>query len=107
MASQNHHDYDGLDCYQLTAEDLSMLSEDLRNLLIPFQHVKITGDLGEGKCNTCTLEYPLYIVLLSRFCARFFIAGAFGMVYKGQLTIKGRKIDVAVKTVKSKLTADH
>ena len=30
------------------------------------------------------------------------------MVYKGQLTIKGRrKVDVAIKTVKSKLTSDH
>ena len=34
--------------FKLTPEDINMLNEDLRNALIPFEQVKITGDLGEG-----------------------------------------------------------
>ena len=36
--------------FKLTPEDISRLSEDLGNSLIPFEQVKITGDLGEGTC---------------------------------------------------------
>ena len=45
MVSDN---YDSVGNFKLTPEDISILSEDLRNTLIPFEHVKITGDLGEG-----------------------------------------------------------
>lgn len=45
IASEN---YDPEGNFKLTPEDISILSEDLRNALIPFEHVKITGDLGEG-----------------------------------------------------------
>ena len=41
--------YDEVGAFKLTPEDINMLSEDLRNTLIPFEQVKITGDLGEGK----------------------------------------------------------
>ncbi|CAI8014187.1 hypothetical protein GBAR_LOCUS8906, partial [Geodia barretti] len=54
--------YDPVGKFKLTPEDISLLSQELKNALIPFNQVKITGDLGEG---------------------------AFGCVYKGILTEKG------------------
>ena len=45
-----------------------MLNEDLKNALIPFEQVKITGDLGKGRewhlllflpCSTTTLQENL------------------------------------------------
>lgn len=41
--------YEQVGTFKLSPEDINMLSEDLRNALIPFEQVKITGDLGEGK----------------------------------------------------------
>ena len=47
QANQNYYDRSGQ--YQLSSDDAAFLSEDLRNALIPFKLVQITGDLGEGK----------------------------------------------------------
>ena len=40
--------YDPVGKFKLTPEDISLLSQELKNALIPFNQVKITGDLGEG-----------------------------------------------------------
>ena len=41
-------EYDPVGEFKLTPEDINLLSQELKNALIPFHQVKITGDLGEG-----------------------------------------------------------
>ena len=41
-------EYDPVGKFRLTPEDIEVLSKELRDTLIPFHQVKITGDLGEG-----------------------------------------------------------
>ena len=42
-------EYDPAGKFKLTPADTNQLSDELRNALIPFKNVKITGDLGEGE----------------------------------------------------------
>ena len=44
----NIGEYDSVGKFTLSPEDISLLGDDLKNALIPFDKVKITGDLGEG-----------------------------------------------------------
>ena len=54
--------YHNVDNFQLSAEDVSLLNEDLKNALIPFEQVKITGDLGEGRGVASPIFIPSSIV---------------------------------------------
>ena len=53
IESVTSSEYNHMGRFKLTPKDISLLSQELKNALIPFQQVKITGDLGEGTeyCN--------------------------------------------------------
>ena len=48
----NHHDYDDIapDLFQLSEEDVHAFGTNakLREVLIPFENLHITGEIGEG-----------------------------------------------------------
>ena len=48
----NHHDYDDVapDLFQLSEEDVHAFgtNDKLREVLVPFENLQITGELGEG-----------------------------------------------------------
>ena len=50
-------EYDPVGRFKLTHEDIELLSKELRDALIPFHQVKITGDLGEGIMITMYIPY--------------------------------------------------
>ena len=99
----NHHDYDDIapDLFQLS-EDVHALgtSAKLRDVLVPFENLQITGELSEGKIVAAVALYTFLVSLR--------ISGAFGRVYKGFLQSlqrdgeQIRSLEVAIKTIKSK-----
>ena len=52
----NHHDYDDVapDLFQLSEEDVHAFgtNDKLREVLVPFENLEITGELGEGVYET-------------------------------------------------------
>ena len=59
-------EYDPVGRFKLTHEDIELLSKELRDALIPFHQVKITGDLGEG---IMTNHECIYIIMSQFFTA--------------------------------------
>ncbi len=42
------HDYEGITTFTLNAEDMKTIGVHLKSVLLPFEQLEITGDLGEG-----------------------------------------------------------
>ena len=52
---QCDNDYEGIANFTLNAEDMETVGIHLKSVLLPFEQLEITGDLGEGIVH----KYPI------------------------------------------------
>ena len=64
--------YDEMGQFQLNHEDMESLGASLKNTLIPYEQLQITGDLGEGELIVLDIAF-YWCVPLSRGDINYFI----------------------------------